>query len=254
MPTFPYSTPRAWSELLTQSLQRPVEVRFGRARRQVIVVQERGEAVSVRMNGIFGEAPLDVASAVAQWMRSGRRARRACSRLDEWIAEIEPLLKPGRKERLRTAGEHYELRSIMKAVVDAEFTNIQLGNPAPRITWGRRSTSRAYRSLQLGSYDCETGIIRIHAVLDQSAVPLFFVRYVVFHELLHAALGDEPAPPKGRRPHHGPRFRRMEEAYAGYERAIEWQKANIRALMRSARSAKPMKRSVGVGPKQLWLF
>jgi hypothetical protein len=46
----------------------------------------------------------------------------------------------------------------------------------------------------------------------------------------------------------------MEEAYAGYERAIEWQKANIRALMRSARSAKPMKRSVGVGPKQLWLF
>lgn len=229
-------------------------MRFGRARRQVIVVQERGEVVSVRMNGIFGEAPLDVASAVAQWMRSGRRARRACSRLDEWIAKIEPLLKPGRKERLRTAGEHYELRSIMKAVVDAEFTNIQLGNPAPRITWGRRSTSRAYRSLQLGSYDCETGIIRIHAVLDQSAVPLFFVRYVVFHELLHAALGDEPAPPKGRRPHHGPRFRRMEEAYAGYERAIEWQKTNIRALMRSARSAKPMKRSVGVGPKQLWLF
>lgn len=210
--------------------------------------------MSVRMNGIFCEAPLDVASAVAQWMRSGRRAHSACSLLDEWIAEVEPRLKPARNERLHTSGEHYELCSIMEAVVDSEFPNTRLGNPAPRITWGRRSTSRAYRSLQLGSYDSETGIIRIHVVLDQSAVPLFFVRYVVFHELLHAALGDEPAPPKGRRPHHGPRFRRIEEAYADYDRAIEWQEANIRALMRSARSARPMKRSIGVDPKQLWLF
>jgi len=237
----PYSTPRSWSELLSVTLERKVEVRFGHARRQVIVVQDKGHVLAVRMNAIFGEAPLGVAESVAKWMRNGRRARQACRRLDAWIAEIEPRLKPGREVRLRSQGEHFDLSPMMEALISDEFRRIEFKNPDPKITWGRRSSSRPRRSLQLGSFDPETGVIRIHPVLDQAAVPHFFVRYVVFHELVHAALGDEPAGPTGRRPHHGPLFRRAEEAYADYARALEWQDDNIRDLMRSARTGKPMK-------------
>ena len=240
-----------------------MEVRFGRARRQVIVVQERGKVVSVRMNAIFAEAPLDVAESVAKWMRNGRRSRRACRRLDEWIAEVEPRLQPAREVRLRQEGEHHDLDPIMNTLLSGEFGSSRFEDPAPRITWGRRSSSRPRRSLQLGSYDPETAIIRIHPVLDQPAVPYFFVRYVVFHELLHAVLGDEPAGPGGRRPHHGPRFQRAEQAYEDYDRALRWQDDHIRELMLSARTGRPMRRRSGAvttagelaaSPHQLLLF
>ena len=227
------------------------------------MVQERDGVLSVRMNAIFREAPLDVAESVAKWMRNGRRSRRACLRLDAWIAEIEPRLEPAREIRLRHEGEHHDLDPIMNTLLSSEFCARAFENPVPRITWGRRSSSRPRRSLQLGSYDPETSLIRIHPVLDQYGVPYFFVRYVVFHELLHAALGDEPAGPGGRRPHHGPRFRHAEQAYEDYDRALRWQDDHIRELMLSARTGRPMRRRSGAvttagelaaSPHQLLLF
>ena len=223
-------------------------MRFGRARRQVIVVQDRGAHLTVRMNAVFGEAPGEVALAVAKWMRNGRRSRRACERLDAWIAEVGPRLKPVRPARLRPQGERYDLSAILNELLRSEFARTELEGNAPGITWGRRSSSRPRRSLQLGSFDPETALIRIHPVLDQPAVPRFFVRYVVFHELLHAALEDEPAGPKGRRPHHGPRFRRAEHAYRDYTRALHWQEEHIAELLHSARTGRPM-RPRGKGEK-----
>ena len=38
-----------------------------------------------------------------------------------------------------------------------------------------------------------------------------------------------------------PSFRRAEQAYVDYERALTWQDENIRELMRSARSGSPIR-------------
>jgi predicted metal-dependent hydrolase len=95
------------------------------------------------------------------------------------------------------------------------------------------------RSLQLGSFDPETTLIRVHPVLDQPAVPRTFVRYVLFHELLHAEL-NEPCAPGRRMQHHGREFRRREAAYPGTAPALAWQERHLSALLRSARSGKPM--------------
>jgi hypothetical protein len=60
------------------------------------------------------------------------------------------------------------------------------------------------------------------------------VRYVLFHELLHAI--HPPRRDENRRwIHHGREFRRRERAYPGYAVAIEWEKRHIPALIRSAR-------------------
>jgi len=113
------------------------------------------------------------------------------------------------------------------------------------------------RSLELGSFDPETRIVRVHPVLDQPFVPRFFVRYVLFHELLHAALDGQEKSRAGRRRHHGPRFRQAENAYVDYERALEWQEQHVGALIRSARTGKPV-RSLRTRVRevigQAWLF
>ena len=95
------------------------------------------------------------------------------------------------------------------------------------------STGQARRSIQLGCYVRESHIVRMHPVLDQRAVPEWFVRFVLFYELLHATMPTDVRP-------HGPEFRARERAYPEYAAAVAWQKRHIDALIRSARRAGPM--------------
>ena len=68
-------------------------------------------------------------------------------------------------------------------------------------------------------------------------MPDFFVRYIVFHEMLHAELGIETSP-TGRRCIHSRAFNRRERQYADYARASAWDKqpANLRRLLRSIKT------------------
>jgi hypothetical protein len=229
-----------WTRFLSGQLGRRVQVRFGHARRQVIVAFPEASELRVRMNSIFGRAPQPVRKAVADWLRSGRSARRACAELDGWIASIVTKLGPPRPPRLVTRGQHHDLAEIAGGLLAREFAHLLPERRPAGITWGRRGSRSARRSLQLGSFDPETALIRIHPVLDQAAVPRWFVRYVLFHELLHADLSDEGCGDGKRTRHHGPRFRRREMEYPDTRAAIAWQEKHLSALLRSARSGRAM--------------
>jgi hypothetical protein len=231
-------TPADWSQRLAAALGGPVEVRYGRARSSVVSasMDARRRRWSVRLNGMFAHAPEPVQAALVAWMRSGRRARRASTTLDEWIEQ--ELARLHREEpralTLRTHGRHHDLVPLARELAAVELRDDFAGaDELPRITWGRAAPSRSRRSLRLGSYDYAARVVRVHPVLDQPAVPRWFVRFVLFHELLHAVL-DEP-PRRGRRVLHGPEFRRREQAYRDYARARTWERENIDALIRSAR-------------------
>ncbi len=237
-----------WSAELSAQLERPVRVHFGNARRNVIVAKAHGRSLELRLNRHFTTAPPDVRDALVKWLRSGRRAARACKRLDEWIDEMSKTLgAPQRRPvKIEPRGDAYNVAELAREVRAACFADELPEDIETRVTWGRRGTVPARRSIQLGSYEFERDLVRIHPVLDQPAVPRFFVRYVVFHELLHAVVDrtEVPAPTRGRgkrRVHHSPEFRRREAAYADWSAATAWQEANIKALLRSARSGKPMR-------------
>jgi len=254
----------AWASFLSDHLSRSVRVRFGQARRHVIVARPRGAHLEVRLNEHFSRAPAEVRESVAIWLRCGRRAPRACARLDGFIAELEERLgpRPRRGVRLETRGEHHDLAPLLTELLRHEFEGSSLATgPRPEVTWGRRGARRVKRSLQLGSFDPETRLVRIHPVLDQPAVPAFFVRYVLFHELLHALLAlageDDEATATGRRRHHGPRFRAAEREYVDYERALAWQEEHVAALVRSARTGRPLRAAKKKNWRHLaqaWLF
>lgn len=101
------------------------------------------------------------------------------------------------------------------------------------ITWGRRPSPGRRRSIRFGSYTASDHIIRIHPLLDQEFVPEYFVRYIVFHEMLHAHLGT-PESSNGRRTVHGRDFLAHERTFPDYARAMAWQEnlANLRHLLR----------------------
>ena len=218
-----------WSKALRARLGRPVHVTFGRSRTTPLAYVQEAATTHLRMHRLFEQAPPEIVDAVGRWMRVGRRARRVCDALDRWIdqklRELPP--RPARAPALRTCGAVHDLLPLAEGLFAAEFAaDFRPPRSRPAISWGRRAKSRARRALLLGSYQPASDLVRVHPVLDHPSVPAWFVRYVLFHEILHAALPRE---------RHGPLFRNRERAYPDYKAAIGWQRRNIDRLIRAAR-------------------
>ena len=250
-----------WEAFLSEHLARRVRVSYGssrtnpllarRPRRSALLrraasarsrAKDEGIDWHVRMHAMFASAPPRIRTAVADLLRPGASPRRARPVLESWIegmlASLPPRVVP--ESKLATRGSCHDLARIAGDLVAAELrADFGPDRAVPKLTWGRSGGRRSRRGMRLGSYDAELDLVRIHPALDQPAVPPWFVRYVMFHELLHAELNEICAGTK-RAQHHGREFRRREAAYPGTAPALDWQVANLSALIRSARTGKPM--------------
>ncbi len=187
-------------------------------------------AVSVRLHHMFLRAEPPVVKALSEWLRHGRRGRPG-TLLDAFIRANQHEIRGAAARRIRVEpqGRYFDLAQLFDEQNQAEFE----GRVHARITWGQMPTARRRRSIRLGSYTEETRLIRIHPLLDQSFVPEFVVRFIVFHEMLHADLGILRGS-NGRRQMHTPEFRRRERQHPDYDRAEEWiaAPANLNRLLR----------------------
>jgi len=192
-----------------------------------------GRRALVGLHHMFLEAPDDVRKALSAWIVKPS-AKVPGKKLEAYIAERRHLIasKPSKNAVLRTQGQIFDLAALYREVNKACYKN-EVDAP---ITWGRMPTVRRRRSIRFGSYSPGENLIRIHPLLDQEFVPRFFVRYIIFHEMLHAHMGIEETE-SGRRKIHPPEFRRREAAYLDYERAVAWMEneKNLRMLLRAPR-------------------
>jgi predicted metal-dependent hydrolase len=78
----------------------------------------------------------------------------------------------------------------------------------------------------LGSYQKKTNTIRINPILDRRKVPRYVVAFVVYHEMLHAAI--DTVVKNGRRSIHSQEFKDREHEYSNYDKATEWEKRVFR--------------------------
>ena len=115
----------------------------------------------------------------------------------------------GRKFFSDTKGRHHLIEEMYHEL-NEQFFNGQID--INRIGWGiRKSRGR------LGHYDPVHHTITLSPTLDSPRVPSYVVRYIVYHEMLHALFG-ESAGQEGRR-HHPRQFRHTESSYPDYSRA-----------------------------------
>ena len=191
------------------------------------------EAGRLRIHRMFLSAEPRVIKALSYWLVRGNRGRSG-SIVDDFIRSHDHLIqrKEATEPRLRTRGLCHDLDTAFAELNETYFG----GSVTARLSWGHMPGNRRRRSIRLGSYTQEDHLIRIHPLLDQSFVPGYFVRYVLFHEMLHAHLGIEEGP-RGRRRIHSREFKGREQAYPDYARAVAWQDnpRNLRRLLRSHR-------------------
>ncbi len=125
--------------------------------------------------------------------------------------------KPRRKSCKRYEGEQYNLQEIYEALNRQYFGNkLCLG-----ITWFGNKCPPASRCVVFGAYHERLRLIKIHRRLDRKEIPLHFVSFIVYHEMLHHVL--PPISGRGnRRSVHHHAFREREKEFFHYALAQEF--------------------------------
>jgi hypothetical protein len=214
---------------IRRALGRPVElVVTDNAWTMLRSIPRRHGGVTVRLQRIFLEAADEVIEACARWLRTGSRESGAA--IDRYVEEALPRLPRPSLRPDGARGAVYDLEALFGRLNEEHFGGVL----DVRVAWGRRAAPRRRRSLRFGCYDAASRTIRIHPALDRADVPEGFVAFVLFHEMLHAAL-----PPRrgsdGLRRHHFREFRERERAYPEYARWTAWERRNFAALLGSSR-------------------
>lgn len=219
---------RGLADAVSRRLGRPVQLSVTDNRSTMISYRRKDDVLLLRVHHMFLGAPEQVVRAIADYSGKGKKA--ASALIDAWVREHTTNIRVGHRKgpraRLKAQGKFHDLREIFDRVNDLVFS----GRIDARIGWGRAPNGGGRRrTIRMGVYDHLSRTIRVHPALDRPEVPLFFVEYIVFHEMLHQAI---PGEEKGRRrQHHGPEFRRREKAWPDYEKAIAWEQENLSMLL-----------------------
>lgn len=206
--------PEVLRERLNGSSVRPVTLRLtdNRVSMAWVDFSKRG-AIRVSLDEEFLWAPEKVIDALCRYVRTQRKA--AWQVVAEFARRVpERSCVPQARARLRSKGTAYDLKMLRDEVNRAHFG----GKVQCRIGWGRHASlrrRRRRRSIRFGSWHGPTRTIRIHPALDRPDVPRAFVRYIVFHEMLHAVVPGEAR--RGRMLHHTPAFRVLERPYPDFQ-------------------------------------
>jgi len=183
----------------------------------MLSIKSKKDSFSLRLHRMFLSAGHDILDELAGYMRNSRKKTPL---IREFINTNTHNLKkkPPRKIRLIHKGKKYNLLVIFNKINSEYFD----GTISSSITWSTRSPKRSVAKRTLGSYSEDTDLIRINPVLDSAGVPGYFLEFVIYHEMLHADLNNEPA--SGRRAVHSNEFNRREKLFHHYNRAMTWEK------------------------------
>ena len=183
----------------------------------MLSIKSKKDHLCLRLHRMFLSAGPDVLDELAGYIRNSR-IKTPLTR--DFINKNTHNLKkkPPRKIRLMPKGKKFNLLDLFNKV-NAEYFD---GTISSSITWSTSNPKRSVAKRTLGSYSQDMDLIRINPILDSVRIPGYFLEFVVYHEMLHADLHNEPA--TGRRTIHPPEFKRREKLFHHYGRAMKWEK------------------------------
>jgi len=219
---------RHWGLRFARYFKKPFRVRFTDNSSTMISSRVRRGALELRLHHMFIKAPDGILEALADYLLDRKKNNR---RLDRFIEGNQNRVRHRPPAALGSSqGSRFDLSAIRDALNRAYFSE-PVDVP---VVWGTSSGRKRRRSIRLGSYCYEDHVIRIHPALDQGFVPAYVVAGVVYHEMLHHALGSRRE--NGRRLVHTREFRKREACFAHYQKAEAWERDNLSKLLRLRRT------------------
>ncbi len=176
--------------------------------------QQKAGLIRIMLNEGFLGAPQEVLEALMR-VAAGHGSSATKKRIRQYassedFAEIVQTVEFIDSEPIHTTqGRTYDLAVIFENVNAAYF---EARLERPRLTWNRTLSRRKF-----GHYQAASDTVMISITLDDPAVPGWVIDFVMYHELLHKALGTEVK--KGRRYVHTRDFREHEKKFQRFEEA-----------------------------------
>lgn len=182
----------------------------------MLSIREKESAVLIRLHSMFLNAGSDVLDEIGAFIN---RKRRPTPRIKEFIHQNKARIEERKMRDVHSKpqGRYYNLSDMFEELNREYFSN----SVSSAITWGNKSQQRTVRKRRLGSYQRDRDIIRINHVLDSKRVPRYFVEFIVYHEMLHAALALESGNTRQRV--HSLEFKRRERLFKNYALALQWE-------------------------------
>ncbi|MCL5237592.1 MAG: SprT-like domain-containing protein [Nitrospirae bacterium] len=208
------------TEYFRKKTGKPVSLILTDNSTSILSARIKSGVVHIRFHRMLLNAGIDIIAEIAEFIKA--KSRRT-PLLREFIKKNSTCLrnKPPRAVHAVLQGRYHNLGHLYEAINRDYFE----GRVTASITWGARGTKRAARRRTLGSYSVHTNTIRINPVLDKRTVPLYFVEFIIYHEMLHAAIGVGKK--AGRNIVHSQEFKRRERLFRDYEKATVWERANL---------------------------
>jgi hypothetical protein len=214
----------AW---LTAQSGRLVRVVFTRNRASMVSMRfDPLGVVRLRVDRAFSQAPDTVLDALGRYLRT--RDAAAWRIVSHFAGTLTPAPRSPASRQLLTRGRVHDL-AMIRDRVNHEFFQ---GRLACRIGWGargRRQRRARTRTIRYGSYVKSQDLVRINPLLDDPRVPVDFVSYIVFHEMLHAVVPSESGV---RCRHHHATYRRLERRFPDFERMQQLSAELVNVLAR----------------------
>lgn len=197
----------------------PLIVFWHENKRSYLSYIKQKDRLTLRLHRLFLQAPSPVfealISSILKKNRSDAIVVRKMAHFYFSQARIDPL-------DLSARGVVYDLQKIYDEIKGDFFS------PSfdAAIGWSNRICIKKFRSITFGSYDRHRHQIRIHPLLDDPEVPLYFLQFLVYHEMLHAvcpSIIDE----RGFCRSHTAEFRKLEKKFPFYSEAKKWGESSL---------------------------
>lgn len=183
-------------------------------------IRVRQGRILVRLSDILRDAPLEALEAVLAILLSKLLGKPSPKPYDGVYRDYlkrrglrSEILRVrgerGRKQLTSPNGRHHQLTPLF-----TRLNRLYFGDRVRvrHLSWSPRKSRRV-----LGHYDPAHSAIIVNRRLDHPDVPGFVVEFVLFHEMLHAFLGEVRR--GGRNHFHHPAFREAERQFPDYARA-----------------------------------
>jgi hypothetical protein len=216
LPFLPSFDEQSLKDYIQKITSKPIHLTLTSNTVSMLSIKEKESAVFIRLHRMFLNADRDVLEEIGAFINRRKRPRQ---KIKEFIHRNKACIKERKLRALysKPRGQYYNLYDMFEALNKAYFSNSVLS----AITWGNKCPRRAVRKRRLGSYQRDRDIIRINPVLDSKKVPRYFVEFIVYHEMLHAAFALESGSTRQRV--HSLEFKRRERLFKNYALALQWE-------------------------------
>jgi hypothetical protein len=200
---------------------RPFELVWHENRKVYISMRRKGGLWQLRLHRLFHDAPTPVLEAILEFVFRGNPSARTIIRQMAHLHFSKVKQEP---TPLESQGNVYDLQEIFNRLNVFGLSDVTIG-------WGKGARFSRFRSMTFGVFDPVCRQIRMNPLLDDAQVPLYFIEFIVYHELLHALIPTKMGQ-SGRCSIHSAEFKAKERQFPRFAEAKVWEKGSLEFFRR----------------------